>query len=102
MKPPLIKGIVDEGRYRSIIVWEGFGRDVETPHSRREYRCSYDAESKRYPAQKGVVYDSQICAFTDAMDKSHRIIVAIITLVPWSMGMESWAEEDPDLGSRGG
>jgi len=38
VKPPLVEGIVDEGRHGSIIVWKGFHSDIESPHS-RGYDC---------------------------------------------------------------
>ena len=51
VEPPLVEGIVDEGCHRSIVVWEGFKRDVESPHSRCEYRCLRKAEGERSPTQ---------------------------------------------------
>lgn len=46
MEPPLVEGVVDKGCCRSIVVWEGFGRDIESPHRRCEYRYPYDEEGE--------------------------------------------------------
>ena len=39
VEPPLLKGIVGQRCHGSIIVWECFEGDIESPHSRGEYRC---------------------------------------------------------------
>jgi hypothetical protein len=46
VEPPLVEGVIDEGRHRSIVVWKGFERDVESPHSGCNYRCEYDVGDK--------------------------------------------------------
>ena len=46
VEPPLVEGIVGEGRHRSVIVWEGFGGDVESPHRRCHNRCIYSMEGE--------------------------------------------------------
>ena len=52
VEPPLVKGVVDEGRHGSIIVWECFERNVEPPHSGCEHRYENDTEGKS-PASLG-------------------------------------------------
>ena len=47
MEPPLVEGIIGEGRHRSIVVWEGLKRDVESPHRRCPYCYSRDTEGER-------------------------------------------------------
>ena len=47
VEPPLVEGIIGEGRHRSIVVWEGLKRDVESPHRRCPYCYSRDTEGER-------------------------------------------------------
>ena len=42
MEPPLVEGIVGQGRHGSIIVWEGFHSDIKSPHSGGDDRYSHD------------------------------------------------------------
>ena len=46
MEPPLVEGIIDKGCYRSIVVRECFGRDVESPHRSCEYPYPYDEKGE--------------------------------------------------------
>ena len=89
MEPPLIEGVVDKRRHRSVIVWEGLERDVESPHSRREYRYKYDARGEGSSSPRSIVYDVPMCAFTGAVSKSHRGMVVIIRLISCFVGMRS-------------
>ena len=38
VEPPLFEGVIGEGRYWSVVVWEGLEGDVEAPHGGGEYR----------------------------------------------------------------
>ena len=38
VEPPLFEGVIGEGCYWSVVVWEGLEGDVEAPHGGGEYR----------------------------------------------------------------
>jgi hypothetical protein len=46
VEPPLLKGVIGEGCYRSVIVWEGVEGDVVSPHGGGEYRCGDDEKDE--------------------------------------------------------
>ena len=90
VEPPLVEGIVGEGRHRSIVVWEGLKRDVESPHRRCPYCYSRDTEGERPLHPIDSMSRLQIWAFTNAISESHRGIAVNIALVPRRLvGMRS-------------
>ena len=93
----LVEGIVGEGFHRSIVVWEGLKRDVESLHRWCPYCYSYGTKGERHPSPMDSMPHSPICASTDAISEIHRGIAAIITLVPrYLVGMRRrlgcWSE----------
>lgn len=40
VEPPLVKGVINKGSDRSIVIGEGLLRDVESIHARMEDRCN--------------------------------------------------------------
>ena len=90
VEPPLVEGIVGEGRHRLIVVWEGLKRDIESPHRRCPYCYSRDTEGERPLHPIDSMSRLQIWAFTNAISESHRGIAVNIALVPRRLvGMRS-------------
>lgn len=89
VEPPLVEGKVGERCYGSIIVWECFGGDIESPHGRGDYGYGHDEQGERSSQSMRIKCDSQICALTDAANQSHRGIISISVLTPSFVGIVS-------------